>query len=157
MSRIIITDEMLDRIHTDSDIEDLAEELDVDYDELDYAISNKLAEGTACHNCKHVGYPLLHPCNACSRLVTIKDYYEGIEEKIMSKMNEYIEALKRERGSNWILSYGQELTKEELIDIILKFDWAIYETNPYCYAKSIYRNTVGKLEEVYSGVNIYDN
>ena len=67
----------------------------------------------------------------------------------MSKMNEYIDALHKEKGSNWIMNYGQELSKEELINIILKLDWAIYETNPYCYAKIIYRSAAEKLEEVY--------
>ena len=67
----------------------------------------------------------------------------------MSKMTEYIEALKKERGSNWIMNHGTDLTKEELINIILKLDWAIYETDPYCYAKGIYRSTVNKLEDAY--------
>jgi hypothetical protein len=72
-----ITQEILDRIHTDSDIEDLADELGVGLRELDYAISNKYAKGTPCHNCKHVDMGGMYPCNACSRKHQ-KDYYESI-------------------------------------------------------------------------------
>ena len=75
---IEITQEMLSKIHTDSDIEDLADELGIDYGELDYALSNKYAEGTPCHNCKHVGMNMMYPCNACSRKHQ-KDYYEHID------------------------------------------------------------------------------
>lgn len=78
---IEITQEMLDRIHTDSDIEDIADELGLDYGELDYAISNKYAEGTPCHNCKHVGMSMMYPCNDCSRKHK-KDYYESILEEV---------------------------------------------------------------------------
>lgn len=74
---IEITQEILDRIHTDSDIEDLAEELGVGLRELDYAISNKYAEGTPCHNCKYVDMGMMYPCNACYRKHQ-KDYYESI-------------------------------------------------------------------------------
>lgn len=74
---IEITQEMLDRIHTDSDIEDLAEELGVSCREFDYAISNKYAEGTPCYNCKHVGMTMMYPCNSFIRKHP-KDYYESI-------------------------------------------------------------------------------
>jgi len=78
---IAITQEMLDRIHTDSDIMDLADELNIGYGELDYAISNKHAEGTPCHNCKHVNIGLqmmTYPCIFCSRVHT-EDHYEHID------------------------------------------------------------------------------
>lgn len=70
-----ITQEMLSKIHTDSDIEDLAIELNVSIKELDYVISNKLAEGTPCYNCKHIIMGSMYPCNVCSRKHQ-KDYYE---------------------------------------------------------------------------------
>lgn len=73
---IEITQEMIGRIHTDSDIEDLAEELCVSLRELDYAIRNKYAEYTECHNCKYVG--MSYPCNDCSRKHT-EDHYEHID------------------------------------------------------------------------------
>lgn len=75
---IKVTQEMLDGIHTDSDIYDLAEELGVDYGELDYAISNKYAEGTVCHNCKYLNMRCsMYPCNNCARIHKT-DYYESI-------------------------------------------------------------------------------
>lgn len=75
---IEITQEMLDRIYTDSDIEDLADELGFDYGELDYAISNEQAKGTPCYNCKHVVMGGgMYPCSDCSRRHP-KDYYESI-------------------------------------------------------------------------------
>ena len=72
-----ITKEMIDKIHTDSDIRDLAEELEVSYGELDFAIRNKLAEGSPCYNCKNVvlGWAM-YPCNNCTRIG--KDQYESI-------------------------------------------------------------------------------
>lgn len=74
---IKVTQEMLNKIHTDSDVIDLAEELGISYRELDYAICNKHAEGTSCHNCKHVTMEGMFPCNCCSRNYLV-DRYESI-------------------------------------------------------------------------------
>lgn len=76
---IEITQEMLDKIHTDSDIMDLADELGVSYGEMDYAIANKYAEGTPCHNCKYVCMCGMYPCNNCSRRIELEDHYEHID------------------------------------------------------------------------------
>ena len=73
-----ITQEILDRIHTDSDVYELAEELGVSCRELDYAINNKYAEGTNCYNCKYVGSQKY--CSNCSRIIIVKDYYKSILE-----------------------------------------------------------------------------
>ena len=75
-----VTKEMLDKLHTDSDIEDLAIELNVSVRELNYVISNKQAEGTHCYNCKHVAMGCMYPCSVCSRKHQI-DYYESVLEK----------------------------------------------------------------------------
>lgn len=76
---IEITQKILDRVHTDSDVMDLADELGVDYGELDYAISNKRAEKTACHNCKYVAMGSgLYPCNQCNRRHILSDHYEPL-------------------------------------------------------------------------------
>lgn len=73
-----ITQEMIDRIHTDSDIEDLADELGVSYREMEYAILNEFEKETPCYNCKYVvGYSNI--CHFCSRRVSVKDYYEHID------------------------------------------------------------------------------
>lgn len=73
---IEVTQEMLDRVHTDSDVRDLAEELGVSYKELEYALFNKYAEGTNCYNCKYVSGK--EYCSNCSRIIIVKDYYESI-------------------------------------------------------------------------------
>jgi hypothetical protein len=80
VAMIEITKEILDRIHTDSDIYELAKELGVSFRELDYAINNKYAEGTACYNCKYVSLSNcgIYPCNDCSRRHRT-DYYEHID------------------------------------------------------------------------------
>lgn len=75
---IEITQEILDKIHTDSDVRDLADELGVSYRELDYALFNKDAEGTNCYNCKYVSNQKY--CSNCSRIIIVKDYYESILE-----------------------------------------------------------------------------
>lgn len=76
-NNIVITDEMLQRIHTDSDILDLAEELNVSYKELDFAISMKCAEGTPCYGCKHIIMMYsMYPCTCCSR--NKKDMFEPV-------------------------------------------------------------------------------
>jgi hypothetical protein len=76
---IEITQEMLDKIHTDSDVRDLAEELGTSYRKLEFAISNKDAEGTPCHNCKHLCMSNMYPCSQCARKHKI-DFYESILE-----------------------------------------------------------------------------
>ncbi len=76
---IEITQEILGRIHTDSDIYELAEELGINVRELEFAIANEYAKETACYNCKHIvmGWAS-YPCNDCSRRHP-KDYYEHID------------------------------------------------------------------------------
>ncbi len=73
---IEITQEILNRIHTDSDVYELAEELGISHKELDFAIENKYAERTPCYNCKHVVMAGQYPCNCCSRMK--EDMYESI-------------------------------------------------------------------------------
>ena len=43
----------------------------------------------------------------------------------MSKMQQYIEALKEGKGYDWISRHGWDLKKDDLIDIIKEFDFAI--------------------------------
>lgn len=78
INKIEITDEMMSKIHTDSDIYELAEEMGVSCRDLDYAVRNKLAEGTPCHNCQYVGLFSLYPCNCCCRIHK-EDFYNKVE------------------------------------------------------------------------------
>ena len=81
-TNIIITEEMLNKIQTDSDIRDLADELGVSYKELDYAVGNKLLEDTKCYNCKYISFRYFaYPCTSCSRIVILKDMYESVDLK----------------------------------------------------------------------------
>lgn len=63
-----ITDEMLNKIETDSDMLDLANKLGIPYKKMQYIVANKKAEGTPCHGCKHVAHGAFSlPCSKCSR------------------------------------------------------------------------------------------
>ena len=62
---IEITKELLERIHTDSDVYEIAEEMGVSAKDLDYAVSNHYAKGTSCYNCKHLSSR--NKCMFCSR------------------------------------------------------------------------------------------
>ena len=76
---IEITDEVLSKIHTDSDVYEMAEEIGVSAKDLEYAICNKKAEGTSCHNCEYVSLNhMTYPCNGCKRIHT-EDFYKKME------------------------------------------------------------------------------
>jgi len=82
VKKIVVTDEILNKIHTDSDIYELADEMGVSCRDLDYAISNKLIEGTPCHNCKYVALARrTYPCTECSRAIHTQDFYQEVEFK----------------------------------------------------------------------------
>lgn len=80
INKIAITDEVLAKIHTDSDIYEVAEEMGIKENDLVYAINNKFAEGTPCYNCENVGCFSFYPCNSCSRIHT-EDFYKEVEFK----------------------------------------------------------------------------
>ena len=51
---------------------------------------------------------------------------EVFKEKGVSKMiNDYIKALREDKGYDWIARHGWELSKDELINIIKEFDYAV--------------------------------
>lgn len=70
-------------IKTDSDIEDLVDEYNLRYNEVEFVINLELAKGTPCEKCKHINSRFYnspdYPCNKCSRINEVKDYYESIE------------------------------------------------------------------------------
>lgn len=70
-----ITQDILERIHTDSDVYDVAKELSISPRKLEYLISNKRAEGTTCHNCENLNKNWI--CMNCSR--GKEDLYKDIE------------------------------------------------------------------------------
>lgn len=65
--------------HTDSDVEDYAEERGVSVRDVDRTICEIISENTPCHGCKHVPFmgTGLYPCNCCSRRA--EDRYEPAE------------------------------------------------------------------------------
>lgn len=69
------------KIKTDSDIEDLAEELSFPVGDVEKMVWTILSDGTPCAGCKNACYKGsgMFPCNLCSRNEQIKDRYEGRE------------------------------------------------------------------------------
>lgn len=66
-------------LHTDSDVQDYAEERGLSVSDVDRTIWEIVSENTPCHGCKHVPFMVtgLYPCNCCSRRAT--DRYEPAE------------------------------------------------------------------------------
>ena len=63
-----ITEEMINKVHTDSDLEDLAAELNVPIVALDLMFSNEAARGTACFGCDNITMRGNSArCHCCSR------------------------------------------------------------------------------------------
>ena len=62
-------------------------------------------------------------------------------------MKDYIEALKKENGFDWIVQHGHKLNKYELIDIIKELDYAIYDYT--LGSKDIYMAAAEELTEQY--------
>lgn len=68
---------------TDSDVEEYAEERNLNVRDLEEMIWVIISEDTPCYGCRYVTMmgTGLYPCNSCSRNVRIKDLYEGSDEK----------------------------------------------------------------------------
>ena len=62
-----ITKEMIKKIRTDSDLEDLAYELDVSVMTLGFIFCNEAYRDTECYGCKNIMMKGMYPCNSCSR------------------------------------------------------------------------------------------
>ena len=73
----------------------------------------------------------------------------------MNKMNEFIEALREGTGYGWIANYGYSFGKEELVNIIKEYDYAIHsmtttldeETDIYCAVADELKAMYGEDEE----------
>lgn len=62
---------------TDSDIEDFADEKELDYGEVFHYLDKLQTVGTICEGCKHIGFRYsMHPCNSCTRRQGMSDRYE---------------------------------------------------------------------------------
>ena len=68
----------------------------------------------------------------------------------MSRMNDYITALKNGRGYDWIANHGWELRKDELIDIIKEFDYAIHTMRSYDDKDDVYNAVCEELTDSYN-------
>ena len=66
----------------------------------------------------------------------------------MDKMNEFTEALRECKGYDWIANHGWELSKEELINIIKEYDYAIHSMI-LCEETDMYCSVADELEERY--------
>lgn len=72
---IILPREIIDGFYTDSDVLDYAEENNLSLDDLEYAVQQYLAKGTACEGCGFIGSSNSYPCMSCSR--NKKDYFNA--------------------------------------------------------------------------------
>lgn len=64
-------------------------------------------------------------------------------------MEDFIEALKEGRGYDWIANHGWELSKEELINIIKEYDYAIHRSVITDSESYMYSFVADELEEMY--------
>lgn len=64
--------------NTDSDLEDFADEHELECGEVfDYLFILQTV-GTPCEGCKHIGFRYsMYPCNSCSRMPGVIDRYES--------------------------------------------------------------------------------
>lgn len=124
---IEITQEMLDRLENGKcDREDLARELKVGYGTIDYAIDNKYAEGTPCHNCKHVNMGGMYPCNDCIRKHPT-DHYEHIDIQRAYTIDDLAQALGKTKKQT--LSYMLQQCKD--------VDYQCIPENGFDYKKEV--------------------
>jgi len=68
----------------------------------------------------------------------------------MSKINEFIEALKKGKGYGWIANRGHELSKDELCNIIKEYEYARTEMNDVL-AEDMFKDFVADNLEVLYG------
>ena len=65
---------------TDSDIEDFAEENELEYGDVFQFLDKLQTAGTPCEKCKNIGYRYsMYPCNSCTRQPGMSDKYEKEE------------------------------------------------------------------------------
>ena len=64
----------------------------------------------------------------------------------MSKMNEFIEAIKEDRAYGWIANHGHELSKDDLCNIIKEYEYARTMTDVEDLFKD---HVVENLEDLY--------
>lgn len=67
----------------------------------------------------------------------------------MSKMNEFIEALRKGSSYGWIANNGYNLSKYELIDIIKEYDYAIHISATIDSESYMYNVVADNLELMY--------
>ena len=69
----------------------------------------------------------------------------------MDNMKNYIKALRENKGYDWIASHGWSLTKDELINIIKEFDYAVHELCVYVHEdeQDTYNAVALELENYY--------
>ena len=64
----------------------------------------------------------------------------------MSIMKQFIEALRKGKGYDWISRYGHKLNKYELLDIVKELDYAIHNSSDN---EDIYESAATELADLY--------
>ena len=67
----------------------------------------------------------------------------------MDRMKDFIKALRKGRGYDWIVQHGHELNKYELIDIVKEYDYAIQDNADGYDSKAIYNAAAEELSNYY--------
>ena len=68
----------------------------------------------------------------------------------MSKMKEFIAALRDGKSYEWIANHGWELNKDDLIRIIKEYDYAIHSMKHYDDKDDVYDAIYVELMDWYS-------
>ena len=67
----------------------------------------------------------------------------------MNNMDEFIEALREGKGYDWIANHGWELSKDELVNIIKEYDYAIHRSVTTDEEEYMYNVVADNLELIY--------
>jgi hypothetical protein len=65
----------------------------------------------------------------------------------MSKVQEFINAVREGEGYGWMANHGWGLPKEELVVIIQEYDYAIYSARSYDNKNDVYNSIADELQE----------
>ena len=65
----------------------------------------------------------------------------------MSMMKQFIQAIREERSYDWICNHGWELNKEDLINIVKEFDYAIGSMKEWESKYDVYESIVEELTD----------
>jgi len=73
-----VTEEIIEKVRTDSDLYELSNELNIPIGIIDYITCNEREHGTSCYDCAFVTGKPRGNCRNCSRLMETKDNYKKV-------------------------------------------------------------------------------